>query len=329
MRLLSIVILAGFGFVAAPPSEAFDLQGHRGARGLMPENTLPAFARALTIGVTTLELDVGTSRDGIVVVAHDPHLNPALARGPDGKWIASRGPALRSLTHGEITAFDVGRINPAHRYAKRFPDQTPVDVTSMPTLAAVFALARKAGNRTVRFNVETKLRPDAPDLTLSPAALVDAVISQLRQAGVADRSAVQSFDWRTLKLVQEIAPSIPTVYLSAQQRWLDNIAKGRPGASPWTAGHDIDDHEGSLPRLVKAAGGTVWSPYHREVDKAQIDEAHGLGLQVVVWTVNDEPRMEALIDMGVDGIISDYPDRLRTVMAGRGMALPPATPVDP
>ena len=129
--------------------------------------------------------------------------------------------------------------------------------------------------------------------------------------------------------MQRVAPDIPTVYLSAQQRWLDNIAKGHPGPSPWTAGLDIDDHGGSVPRLVKAAGGAVWSPFHREVDKARIDEAHGLGLRVVVWTVNDAPRMEDLIDMGVDGIISDYPDRLRTVMARRGMALPPATPFDP
>lgn len=329
MRPFLIVCLVGFCLLVALPSEAFDLQGHRGARGLLPENTLPAFARALTIGVTNLELDVGVSRDGIIVVAHDPELNPALARGPDGKWVVSRGPALRTLTYAEIAAFDVGRIDPANRYAKRFPDQTPVDGTPMPTLAAVLALAVKAGNATVGFNVETKLRPDAPELTLAPAALADAVVAQLRQAGVAGRSTVQSFDWRTLQHVQRVAPDIPTVYLSAQQRWLDNIAKGQPGPSPWTAGLDIDDHGGSVPRLVKAAGGAVWSPFHREVDKARIDEAHGLGLRVVVWTVNDAPRMEALIDMGVDGIISDYPDRLRTVMARRGMALPPATPVDP
>jgi glycerophosphoryl diester phosphodiesterase len=329
MKPIPTLILAVLAAVVSSPLLAFDLQGHRGARGLMPENTLQVFAKALSIGVTTLELDVGVSQDGIVVVGHDPRLSAALTRGDDGKWFAAPGSVLRALTYARIAAYDVGRIDPNHRYAKRFPTQTPVDDTAMPTLAAVFELAVKARNDAVRFNVETKLHPGQPDLTLAPGPFAAAVVAVLRKAGVADRTALQSFDWRTLRHVQKTAPDIPTVYLTAQQRWLDNIAKGKPGPSPWTPGLDVDDHGGSVPRLVKAAGGAVWSPFHREVDKAQVDEAHSLGLQVVVWTVNDAPTMEALIDIGVDGIISDYPDRLRQVMAKRGMALPPATPVEP
>ena len=143
------------------------------------------------------------------------------------------------------------------------------------------------------------------------------------------RTTIQSFDWRTLRHVQTLAPEIPTVYLTAQQRWLDNVEIGRPGRSDWTAGLDVDDFGGSVPRLVAAAGGRIWSPYHKEIDAAQLDEAHGLGLEVVVWTVNDPARMRALIDLGVDGIITDYPGRLRRVLAEKGFPLPPPTPVEP
>jgi glycerophosphoryl diester phosphodiesterase len=327
MRQLTVAGVA-LGLLV-PGASAFEAQGHRGARGVLPENTLPAFARALSIGVDVLELDVGVSADGVLVVAHDPRLNPALARGADGAWIVAPGPALRALGFIELRRFDVGRIDPAHAYARRFPDQRPVDGTPMPSLDQVFALVRRAGNAQVRFNIETKLRPDEPDLTLAPEPFAEALVAALRRAGMAGRAAIQSFDWRTLGHVQRIAPDIPTVYLSAQQRWLDNIEAGRPGASPWTAGLDVDDFAGSVPRLVKAAGGALWSPFHREVDAARIDEAHGLGLAIVVWTVNDAPRMEALMEMGVDGIISDYPDRLRGVMKRRGMALPKATPIQP
>ncbi len=166
-------------------------------------------------------------------------------------------------------------------------------------------------------------------ITPGPAAFAQAVLDNVADLGMTGRVTIQSFDWRTLQEVQRREPAMPTSYLTAQQRWLDNIRAGKPGPSPWTAGFDIDDFGGSVPRLVKAAGGRVWSPFHREVDAAQIAEAHRLGLAVKVWTVNKPARMNALIDMGVDGIITDYPDRLRQVLKARGMRPPVSTPVDP
>ncbi len=325
MSISTVVTAIALGLTLTSAAAAFDAQGHRGARGLAPENTLPAFAKALEIGVTTLELDVGISKDGHLVVSHNPRLHPAIVRTGDGRWLAGERLALRQLTLAEIKRYDVGRIDPASRLASRFPDQQPVDGTAMPTLSEVIALTRAAGNTTVRFNVETKLNPAEPDLTVGPQHFADILVAALRDGGIADRATVQSFDWRTLARVQVAAPEIPTVYLTAQQRWLDNIQKGRPGPSPWTAGHDIDAIGGSVPRLVEAAGGAIWSPYHRELDKAALDEAHGLGLQVVVWTVNRPDDMRRLIGIGVDGIITDYPDRLREVMAELDMPLPPAT----
>lgn len=308
-------------------ANGFDSQGHRGARGLLPENTLHAFARALEIGVTTLELDVGVSKDDVVVVIHNPHLEPETTRGPDGKWLDETSPAIRSLTAEQIKTYDVGRMKPGTRYAERYPDQEPVDGARVPTLEEVFELVERAGNGTVRFNIETKIRPEQPDLTPSPEDFARLVLATAARHGILDRVTIQSFDWRVLQAVQRLNPRVITSYLSVNQSWFDTIRLGEDGASPWTAGFDVDASGGSLPATVRKAGGDVWSSYHREVDRESISEAHDLGLSVKVWTVNDEARMDDLIDMGVDGIITDYPDRLRRVMAARGMDLPGRTPV--
>ncbi len=329
--VLAVLVLAVAvsGGVTIPSAQAFELQGHRGARGLMPENTLAGFAKALSIGVTTLELDVGVTIDGIVVVSHDKRLNGAIARGADGTWLTGAGTPLNQLSFAEIKTYDIGRLNPDHRYARRFAGQQAVDGATIPSLSEVIRLARRAGNQRVRFNIETKLNPAEPGITPAPKAFAEAVIAVLEEEDVAGRAIIQSFDWRTLRHVQRIAPGITTAYLSAQRNWLDNIQVGRPGPSPWTSGLDADDFGGSVPRMVKAAGGKIWSPYRRDIDAAKLKEAHVLGLEVVVWTVNDPAEMAAFIDMGVDGIISDYPDRLRRVAGDKGIALPESTPVTP
>ena len=302
------------------PADAFELQGHRGARGLMPENTLAGFARALTLGATTLEMDVGISRDGHLVISHDSRLNPALTRGGDGKRLVAPGPAINSLSLEQLSAYDVGRLDPNSRYAGRFPQQRAVDGERIPTLAQVLLLPPAAGNGQVRLNLETKLSPLEPHLAPPPEEFARKLVNQVRGAGAAGRVTVQSFDWRTLQHVQSLAPEIETAYLTARQRWLDNVQAGRPGASPWTAGMDVDDFGGSIPRMVEQAGGAIWSPYFRELDRAQLHEAKALGLRVVVWTVNEVPDMRELIVLGVDGIITDYPDRLREVARQLGVA---------
>jgi glycerophosphoryl diester phosphodiesterase len=309
--------------VAMAEAAAFDLQGHRGARGLAPENTLPAFGRALAIGVTTLELDCGVTRDGAVVVAHDRRLNPDITRSPDGKWLAGPGPLIRSLDHAELSRYDVGRIRPGTEYAQRFPHQTAVDGARVPRLADVFALARRAGNDAVRFNIETKIDPTQPGDTLGAEDFARALIEVVRTSGMARRTTIQSFDWRTLKVVQVEAPEIATAYLTTA----DTIGAGG-GDSPWTAGLRLRDH-GSVPAMVKAAGGAIWSPHFGELTPALVAEAHRLGLAVIPWTVNAPADIERLLDFGVDGIISDYPDRARVALAARGIALPAPTSVAP
>ena len=298
----------------------FDLQGHRGARGLAPENTLSAFSTALSLGVTTLELDAAVTRDGIVVISHDTTLNPDITRDAQGQWLPTRGPAIVNLTLAELQGFDVGRIRPDTRYEQNQPEQRPADGERIPTLAQLFELTAGRGASTVRFNIETKLSPLQPDLTPEPEAFVRAVLDVARRHGMLGRISLQSFDWRTLQAAQRLAPRVPTVYLSSQQSWGNNVADAR-----WTAGLRLADH-GSVPKMVKAAGGTTWSPYFGDANLELVQQAQALGLKVVVWTVNEPADIERMLELEVDGVISDRPDRVRTALAARGMKLPRPAP---
>jgi len=309
-------------------SYAFDLQGHRGARGLAPENTLPAFATALSLGVTTLELDTSVTKDGVVVVSHDARLNPDITRGPDGRWLNPPTRAVRELTLDDLGHFDVGRIKPGSEYSYRYPDQKRMDGVRMPTLAQVFQLARSAGNAEVRFNIEIKTSPEKPADTLAPEAFAKALLATVERERMSSRVIIQSFDWRALKAVQALAAKIPTSYLSAQQGFLDNIAAGKAEGSAWTAGIQLRDY-GSIPKMIKAAGGAIWSPHFPELSAELVKEAHALGLKVIPWTVNKTEDMARLIDWDVDGLITDRPDFLREVMAEKKLTLPKATPVAP
>jgi glycerophosphoryl diester phosphodiesterase len=297
---------------------ALDLQGHRGARGLAPENTLRAFEVALQHGVTTLELDIAITRDGVLVIHHDLALNPAIARDAQGRWLPQPSAPIHTMSFEELQRYDVGRLQPGHRYSANYPDQVPADGTRVPRLSDLFDLVKRGGHDQVRFAIETKIDPRRPEATLAPEPFAKAVVDEIRKAGMAERSQILSFDWRALQVVQRIAPEIPTVYLSAQQSWLDNIGASAPEPSPWTAGFKYADHR-SVPRMVKAAGGKLWSVFHGDLDAAKVREAQALGLKVLVWTVNDAPTMERLLDLGVDGLITDRPDVARKVLAARGI----------
>jgi glycerophosphoryl diester phosphodiesterase len=301
LAVLLLAVLAS----ACGTSPALDVQGHRGARGLAPENTLAAFDRALALGVTTLELDTGLTRDGVVVITHDRRLNPDITRDSAGQWLQAPTAAIVELTLAQVQSHDVGRIKPGTRYAETYTSQQPRDGERIPTLAALFDRVKRQGATRVRFNIETKLSPLAAAETASPELMVDALLAVINQHGMQKRVTVQSFDWRTLMLVQQRAPGIPTVALTVRQPNFDNLSGGE-----WTAGLRLADHGGSVPRLVKAAGMAVWSPFHQDLTETQLAEAQALGLKVIPWTVNAPEAIERLIGWRVDGIISDYPDRV-------------------
>jgi len=301
-----------------PATPSFDLQGHRGARGLAPENTLTAFHKALKLGVNTLELDLALTRDNVLVVTHDPALNPDIARWPGGEWLNAVGPAIRSLTLDEVKRFDVGRLKPDSRYAKMFPDQEPADGERIPTLKEVVDLAR-AIRPAARFNIEIKTNPTKPDETADVATFAKAVASFVRDEKLLESAEVQSFDYSALQAIKKLDPRIATVCLSMQRPSFDNIKTGQPGASPWTGGVDVDDLGGSVPALAKKIGCSVWSPHFRDVDSERLAAAHALGLKVVPWTVNKPDDLAQILSLPIDGLITDYPDRARALLQARGI----------
>ena len=300
------------------PAGALDLQGHRGARGLAPENTLPAFETGMRHGVSTLELDIAITADGVLVVHHDLALNPAVTRDERGQWLEQASAPISTLTWSQVQRYDVGRLKPGSNYGKPYPDQVPVDGTRVPRLADLFEMVKKSGNDRLRFAIEIKTDPHKPEATRPPDEFARLLVDEIKRADMLGRVQILSFDWRGLQAVQKLAPQVPTVYLTAQQRWLDNVQADAAQPSPWTAGFGYRQY-GSVPRMIKAAGGSVWSVHFNDLDAAKLKEAHELGLKVLAWTVNDPAAMGRLIDLGVDGLVTDRPDLARQVMDARGL----------
>jgi glycerophosphoryl diester phosphodiesterase len=288
-----------------------DLHGHRGARGLFPENTLAGFAGALAIGVDAIELDVAVTADDVVVVTHDPRLNPDITRTRNGDWLAAPGAAIRSLRAAELADYDVGRIRPDSAYAAAYPDQVPHDGAAIPTLCDVLRIDPLA-----TFNVELKTFPWHPDIAVHGAAMADAVVAVADTHGAAERIIVQSFDWRGPRRLRRTRPDIRVAWLTS--------AAFLMGARTWWDGPHPTDFGGSVARAVAAEGGPTWGPDHADLTEETLAEAHGLGLRVVPWTVNRPEDMRRLIRWGVDGLITDRPDLARDVLAEEGLTLPPS-----
>jgi glycerophosphoryl diester phosphodiesterase len=281
-----------------------ELIGHRGCRGLSPENTIEGFARAAAIGVDAVELDVGLTSDGVVVAVHDPALNPSVTRAASGAWLSAKGPLVRSQSFTALQAFDVGRIRPKTAYAAAFPDQVACDGARIPSLAAVLR-----SFPALPVTIEIKTFPPHPGWTATPEALAEAVTAVLDETIASARSVIQSFDWRVLRHLRTTRPAL-------RLGWLTSRATER-FARLWWDGASAADFGGSVPRAVAAEGGRLWVAEDAELNPADLTEAHELGLHVIAWTVNAPARMRELADWGVDGLITDRPDLARTVWAPR------------
>lgn len=272
----------------------FDVQGHRGARGYLPENTIPAFLLAVDLGVTTVELDVVVSGDRRIVVSHDPWFDARICRAPDGGRLSpdpARRRLLYSMPYDEIAQYDCGGLgNPD------FPEQRPM-VAVKPLLVdaieAVEAHVRIRGLPPVRYNIETKSRPEWDGVMHPPPGeFVSLLLGELRELGVQPRVTIQSFDVRTLQAVRALDP---TVELSL-----------------------LVENDLSVAENLERLGFTpdIYSPHHRLVDEALVAGAHALGMRVLPWTVNDPEEVERLRALGVAGVITDYPDRALAQAAG-------------
>lgn len=294
---------------------ALNVIGHRGAAGLAPENTLASFSQAMDHGVDAVELDVLLSADGEVVVHHDFSLKPEIARAPDGRWIENRPTrAVKDLTLAELRAYDVGKLKPGTAYAGRYPNQKAVEGQRIPTLKEVIALIKANPAESIEIWVEIKTSPKKPGMTPSPETVADAVLAVLKAEDFTARARILSFDWRALKHVQTMASDIPTVYLTSGSRQFTHVTTAAGKAFLWTAGLDLKRFEGSIPRMVAAAGGRYWGPRHDLVTPMAVAEAHRLGIEIFVWTPDARSDMLRLIQMNVDGIITNRPDILKDLL---------------
>lgn len=337
--------LLTFGLVGSSPAYAggpegdgrtFDLQAHRGGLGLVVESTLASFANGLETGVTTLELDIQITADGRDVVTHDRQINgdkcqdtaPAYPGDPDYPYV---GKYIKDLTFAQVRTLDCGS-----KALPDYPEQETSPGARMPTLREVFRLARRHHAKDIRFNIETKVEAAAPEETAPREQFVQVAAREARRSGYLRNITIQSFDWGALMRMREVEPRLPLVALTQPE-----FLRGPDGGpSPWLGGLDIDDFDGSVVQAARSFGASAISPVHGNpqdgtvndpdyepfTTKALVDEAHDAGLAVIPWTIDDPATMNKLIDDGVDGMITDYPDRLRTVLAERGFALPPAYP---
>ncbi len=281
-----------------------EIQGHRGARGLWPENTAEGFRRTAALGVDSIETDVAVTADGVAVLSHDPVLHPDMARlgtaaRQDGGWIAAPGPAIATMTLAELRRFDVGRLRPGSELAARFPRLVAIDGLGVPTLAEGFAASAD-----VVLDVEIKTFPDGQHVTATPQAMVDLVVAQAAAAGALGRLVVRSFDWRALAHLRLHYPAVPCAVLTSpatcNATWWDGI---EPGASVAATVADF------------AGKGATWAPEWQSIGATDISAAHALGLRVVPWTVNDPEAMRRLLGWGCDGLCSDEPDVALAVRA--------------
>jgi glycerophosphoryl diester phosphodiesterase len=309
--LFAATLSTGESLIAAD-THKIELHGHRGARGLLPENTIVGFREAIRLGVDCLELDVGQLRDGEVVIHHDRTLNPNIAR-KDGSWIEIATP-LAELDKRDLEHIDVGRLKPGTRYAAKYVQQVPVDGARIPLLRELLSLPELGQQPEICLNIEIKTSPEARAETFPPEDVAKALLETLDEYHYRARSRIQSFDWRSLLYLRRVAPDLALSFLTAERDWQDNLMRREPGQSPWLGGINLADFENSPPHAIKASGGQIWAPYYRDLTAQQLADAKSLGLKVIVWTVNGEADMHAMLAMGVDGIITDYPDLGRQVI---------------
>jgi glycerophosphoryl diester phosphodiesterase len=287
------------------------IYGHRGARGDMPENTLSGFKYIFDSNVLAFETDILISKDKIPVITHDFYLNPDLTKDINGNWIKKNNIKIYDLKYEELKKYEVGELNKSTRYGKRFNDQKSVDNQKIIKLEELFELVEKFPKEDFFINLEIKSTPLEEGLTPNPKEMVSIVKKEILKSKYLDKILISSFDWRILSECKKQLPDTLRGYLSFQQD-LGSSKKTIYEGSPWM-NTDEEFNMFELPKLIKKLEGHVWCAFHRDITKQNVSLAHDLGLGVNVWTVNSERDMIKMIKYGVDGIITDYPNRLKKV----------------
>ena len=279
------------------------IYGHRGARGVLPENTLESFEYLFENNIRAYETDILISKDNIPVITHDFKLDPSYTKDVNGNWIEDENIKIIDLTYEEILKYDVGTLNKLSRYGRKFINQKSLDNQKIPKLSDLLKLSSDNEFDDLLINLEIKSTPIEEGLTPSPEEMVKIVIDEVSRSNLSDKIIYSSFDWRVLREIKERDPKIPRAHLTSG-------AKGKIyDKSPWLDFTPLHS-EVELPKLIKALGGSAWHPNYKDVNKEIIEISRNEGLPVNVWTVNKEQDMLRMIDYGVDGIMTDYPLKL-------------------
>ena len=286
------------------------IYGHRGARGDLPENTLDSFKYLFENNINAYETDILISKDLIPVITHDFRLDPSLTKDEEGDWITDENIKIFDLTYNEISKFDVGSLNKLTRYGRRFLNQRSLENQKIPKLDELLELSSKNLSQDTIINLEIKSTPDEKNLTPGPKEMVQIVLNDIKKSNLQDKIIISSFDWRILREVKNQSPEISRAYLTFQQEKGMKIKKTIYSKSPWI------DHIPltivyDLPKIIKELGGSAWHPYYKDINKKAVKDAHDYNLPVNVWTVNDEYNMLKMIEYEVDGIMTDYPLKLK------------------
>ncbi len=286
------------------------IYGHRGARGDLPENTLDSFKYLFENNINAYETDILISKDLIPVITHDFRLDPSFTKDEEGDWITDENIKIFDLTYNEISKFDVGSLNKLTRYGRRFLNQRSLENQKIPKLDELLELSSKNLSKDTIINLEIKSTPDEKNLTPNPKEMVQIVLNDIKKSNLQDKIIISSFDWRILREVKNQSPEISRAYLTFQQEKGLKIKKTIYSKSPWI------DHIPltivyDLPKIIKELGGSAWHPYYKDINKKAVKDAHDYNLPVNVWTVNDEYNMLKMIEYEVDGIMTDYPLKLK------------------
>jgi len=280
------------------------IYGHRGARGVLPENTLESFKYLFENNIYAYETDILISKDFIPVITHDFRLDPSYTKDINDNWIEDENIKIIDLTYDQILQFDVGTLNKLSKYGRKFVNQKSLQNQKIPKLSELLRLTSDNIVEDLLINLEIKSTPIEKNLTPEPDEMVKIIIDEVSRSNLEDRIIYSSFDWRVLREIKERGSKIPRAYLTSG-------ARGKIyDKSPWLDFTPL--HNGvELPELIKALGGSAWHPNYKDVNKEIVQTSHDKGLPVNVWTVNRESDMLRMIDYGVDGIMTDYPLKLK------------------
>jgi glycerophosphoryl diester phosphodiesterase len=334
--LAALTIYSGFNTIdisttyAKVNYDVFDLEAHRGGRDVRPENTLYSYAYAIELGATSIECDMQLTKDGQILMSHNPILNSDITRDENGNYIENNKYDIRLMTVDELKKFDVGVMDPncGEYYDLHGKTQFTYDA-KIPTLEELMQLIQSYGDKNIVLNIETKSYPDPASAgyknNADPKKFVEVFNNIVKKYDMEDRVVLQSFDWQTLIEMKKLNPNISTSALWQEQpswgRDSESLRRYEKKKSSWLGGLDIKDYQGNPVKAAHAIGADIISPYYTEISKQDVDEAHSLGMKVVPWTVNNEKDMNMLLDMGIDGIISDKPWLLKQVLEKRNIKL--------